>query len=190
MPSTKRYSDKELELFKTHIEQKLSKSENDLTFLLDRIQDISEATDNVGDWMDDTSGSDLEMLYIMARRHRQHIQDLENALLRIHHKNYGICIVTNELIDKRRLLAVPTTTKSLAAKNAILLNAQKETHKPTATSKTPPPKMITTVVKKVATPTKAKALQEEIEDDYLDEESVFHDTDYDKMPIDLEDFSD
>jgi RNA polymerase-binding transcription factor DksA len=121
MQVTKRYSQEELELFKIHIEQKLAKSNNDLAFLLDQIQNTTEATDNISDWMDNTSGSDLEMLYTMVSRQRKHIVDLENALIRIRNKNYGICIITGELIDKKRLMAVPTTTKSLAAKNAVRL---------------------------------------------------------------------
>ena len=67
--------------------------------------------------MDDSStASELDMLYNMANRQRKYIQDLDSALIRIKNKTYGICTVTGELIDKKRLLAVPTTTKSMNAK--------------------------------------------------------------------------
>lgn len=113
-----RYSDKELNAFRILVESKLEKSSKDLDFILSQIQDLTESIENEGDWMDDTSSmSELEMLYTMANRSRHHIRDLENALIRIQNKSYGICVLTGELIDMKRLMAVPTTTKSLVAKN-------------------------------------------------------------------------
>jgi RNA polymerase-binding transcription factor DksA len=41
---------------------------------------------------------------------------LENALIRIENKTYGICRATGDLIDKKRLMAVPHATLSMAAK--------------------------------------------------------------------------
>jgi len=123
---TIRYSDKELNAFKTFIEGKLEKSNKDLEFTLGQIENLTEARDNEGDWMDDTSSmSELEMLYTMANRSRKHIRDLENALLRIKNKSYGICVVSGTLIDMKRLMAVPTTTKSLAAKNTKTVSENK-----------------------------------------------------------------
>jgi len=49
-------------------------------------------------------------------RQRFHMRDLNNAMTRINNKTYGYCFTTKQLIDKKRLLAVPTTTKSLKAK--------------------------------------------------------------------------
>lgn len=92
MSVTKRYSDEELELFKIHIEQKKQKELENLSFLLNQIEDVKESAADEADWQEDTSGSDLEMLYTMVNRHRKHLQDLENALLRIRQKIYGVCI--------------------------------------------------------------------------------------------------
>ena len=115
--STSRYSDQELAEFKVHIEQKIESAQQQLKLTQDRIENISEMSDNDGDWMDDTSNSqDLELLYSMVNRQKKHLRDLENALVRIANKRYGVCVITGELIDKRRLMAVPTTTKSVAAK--------------------------------------------------------------------------
>jgi RNA polymerase-binding transcription factor DksA len=114
-----RYSDAELEEFKALIESKLEKAKAQLNSLQEQILEIAENSgdDHGVDWMDDSStGSDVEMLNNMAIRQRRYIQDLQNALIRIRNKVYGICTVTGELIDKKRLRAVPTTTKSLAAK--------------------------------------------------------------------------
>ncbi|PSR05824.1 MAG: molecular chaperone DnaK, partial [Bacteroidetes bacterium SW_10_40_5] len=41
---------------------------------------------------------------------------LENAIVRIENKTYGICRVTGDLIAKERLKAVPHTTISIKAK--------------------------------------------------------------------------
>ena len=115
-----RYSDEELLEFKKLVEQKLESSQNQLKSMSDRIENISEVGGNDGDWMDDSSNmQDLDMLNVMIGRQRKHVRDLENALIRISNKRFGICVVTGELIDKRRLMAVPTTTKSLAAKTTI-----------------------------------------------------------------------
>ncbi len=52
----------------------------------------------------------------MAQRQLKFIQGLQNALLRIENKTYGICRVTGKLIPKERLLAVPHATLSIEAK--------------------------------------------------------------------------
>lgn len=112
-----RYSDDELAIFKKKIEQKLEYARDDYEFVQNQISDQTENMESDGDWMDSSSSNnDLEMMYIMANRQKKHIDDLERALIRVANKTYGICQITGELIDKRRLLAVPTTTKSLAAK--------------------------------------------------------------------------
>lgn len=114
-----RYSDAELEEFRLLIDTKLSKARHELGDMETQINEITENTeDDFGtDWMDDSStASELDMLYNMANRQRKFIQDLDSALVRIKNKTYGICTVTGELIDKKRLLAVPTTTKSMNAK--------------------------------------------------------------------------
>ncbi len=190
MSNTNRYSDEELALFKIHIEQKLEKASNDLNFLLGQIENITESRGNEGDRMDETSSnSDMEMLYTMVNRHRHHIQDLENALIRIRQKTYGICIITDELIDKRRLMAVPTTTKSLAAKNDIALSELKKEPrpKPDFSHKKSSPKMITKIIKKPIAPVNPKNNYEDDEDDddFFNDE-IFDEVEFDKSEIDLD----
>jgi DnaK suppressor protein len=43
---------------------------------------------------------------------------LQNALIRIQNKTYGICRVSGKLIQKQRLKLVPHATLSIDAKNA------------------------------------------------------------------------
>jgi RNA polymerase-binding transcription factor DksA len=116
---TTRYSDEDLKDFKELIDGKLAKAMEQYLNLKDQLKDITE--NNNDDFAKDITDfssiqSEVEMLNNMANHQRKYIQDLENALIRINNKSYGICIVSGELIDKKRLLAVPTTTKSVLAK--------------------------------------------------------------------------
>lgn len=119
--TTIRYSDDELVEFKNIIDKKLEKAKEEFAYLQEQILEITENSgdDHGGDWMDDsTTNNDMEFLNNMAIRQRKYIQDLENALVRIRNRSYGICMITGELIDKRRLRVVPTATKSVEVKNA------------------------------------------------------------------------
>ncbi|GAB4250068.1 MAG: hypothetical protein Kow0027_13250 [Saprospiraceae bacterium] len=181
-----RYSDADLAEFRAIVEKKLEKAKEELQYLQEQILEISEnsSDDHGGDWMDDSNiNNDIEFLNNMAIRQRKYIQDLENALVRIRNKTYGICIVTGKLIDKRRLLAVPTATKSVEAK-AIEANAlvkkkkdeedeeeKLERKKKLSKAKTEP-KIITKVIKK---PTKPAPKPVDLDDD--DDDLVLDDDD-------------
>jgi RNA polymerase-binding transcription factor DksA len=117
-----RHSDEDLEEFRVLVQKKLDQTTEQLESLESQIMEISEnsSDDHGGDWVDDSStNNDIEMLNNMAIRQRKYLVDLNNAMMRIKNKVYGVCLITGELIDKRRLLAVPTTTKSLTAKTDI-----------------------------------------------------------------------
>ena len=122
-----RYSDVELEEFRTLISGKLEKATSQYASLIEQIKEITENTS--GDFTKDitdfsSSQIEVEMLNSMATRQKSYIQDLQNALVRIRNKSYGICSVTGELIEKKRLLAVPTTTKSVQAKQVSELSGK------------------------------------------------------------------
>ena len=65
---------------------------------------------------DGSAAMELEQLGKLAARQIQYVNNLENALIRISNKTYGICRVTGKLIDKARLMAVPHATLSMEAK--------------------------------------------------------------------------
>lgn len=117
---TVRYSNADLEEFKALIESRLARVASQISQLQEQLEDLYENNANGYD-MDDNSSLDQEkdILQTMLTRQQKHGNDLENALIRIRNKSYGICEITRKLIDKRRLLAVPTTTKSLAAKQQL-----------------------------------------------------------------------
>ena len=52
----------------------------------------------------------------LAVRQQKFIKHLEDALIRIANKSYGICRVTGKLISKERLMIVPHATLSIEAK--------------------------------------------------------------------------
>ena len=118
-----RYSDKDLAEFKALIEQKMEVSQKDLDALRGS---LSHADDN---GTDDTAHSfkmmeegaatlSREEVAQLARRQEKFLKSLENALIRISNKTYGVCRVTGKLIRKQRLLAVPHATLSIEAKEA------------------------------------------------------------------------
>ncbi|MCK4360161.1 MAG: TraR/DksA C4-type zinc finger protein [Bacteroidales bacterium] len=116
-----RYSDEELQEFKEIILEKLAKAKNDLQMLTDAYTNNNEHGTN------DTSPTFkvLEEGYQvlskeenskLAARQQKFINNLENALIRIENKTYGICRATGKLISKERLRIVPHATLSIDAK--------------------------------------------------------------------------
>ncbi len=116
-----RYSDAELAEFKELILQKLTEAKTDYELLK---QTLSHADDH---GTDDTSptfklledGSDVlskEETAQLAARQEKYIINLQNALVRIENKTYGVCRISGKLIPKERLRSVPHATLSIDAK--------------------------------------------------------------------------
>jgi len=116
-----RYSDEELAEFKDIILDKLAKAQEDLELLTEAYTNHSEHDTN------DTSPTfkvleegqqvlSKEENSRLAARQQRFITNLQNAIIRIENKTYGICRVTGKLIGKERLRAVPHATLSIDAK--------------------------------------------------------------------------
>ena len=116
-----RYSDNELKEFKQLILKKLEEAQKDYELLKST---LSHKDDH---GTDDTSptfklledGSDVlskEETSHLAGRQEKFIQNLQNALIRIENKTYGICRATGKLISKERLRSVPHATLAIEAK--------------------------------------------------------------------------
>ncbi len=116
-----RYSDKELGEFKAILIEKLEEAKKDYELLK------ATLTHKDDHGTDDTSptfklledGSDVlskEETAQLAGRQEKFIQNLQNALIRIQNKTYGICRATGKLIPKERLYSVPHATLSIGAK--------------------------------------------------------------------------
>lgn len=120
-PNKTRYSDKELDEFRVIIETKLDESRRELTLLQAQMTAANEhgTDDTAGTFKMLEDGSESlakEEAGQLAGRQKKFIEQLENALIRIENKTYGICRVTGKLIPKERLRAVPHTTQSIEAK--------------------------------------------------------------------------
>ena len=121
--STNRYSDKELEEFKSIIDSKLKEAKEDLVLIKGSLSHKDDhGTDDTGrsfNMMEDGSETLMrEEMAQLAARQEKFIKNLENALIRINNKSYGVCRVTGKLINKKRLKLVPHATLSIEAKKA------------------------------------------------------------------------
>lgn len=116
-----RYSDEELQEFREIIQKKLDLARRELKYLTDQMQSENEnGTEDTGSTYktleDGSSTLQKESLSQLAARQKKFIINLENAMVRIENKTYGVCRETGKLISKERLRAVPHTTLSIDAK--------------------------------------------------------------------------
>lgn len=123
MSEKNRYSDQELGEFKALIEGKIKEAQTDLQLLNSAISHDDNGTDDTSPsfkMMED--GSDTlsrEETSQLASRQEKFIRSLQNALIRIENKTYGVCRETGNLISKQRLMIVPHATLSIEAKNKM-----------------------------------------------------------------------
>jgi DnaK suppressor protein len=119
-----RYSDRDLHEFKGIVNTKLEEARADYEMLREAISGSNDnGTDDTSPnfrLVEDVSGffSREEMAQLAFRRSK-YIEQLQNALVRIENKTFGVCRVTGKLIPKERLRAVPTTTLSMDAKAMV-----------------------------------------------------------------------
>lgn len=117
-----RYTDTELEEFRELINEKLKEAQHDFEMLKASLSNDNHGTDDTGrtfNMMEDGSETlSREEIASLGARQQKFIQNLQNALIRIENKTYGICRVTGKLIPKERLRLVPHATLSIDAKNA------------------------------------------------------------------------
>ncbi len=116
-----RYSDIELQEFKDIILNKVSKAKNDLVMLTEAyINNNDHGTNDTSPTFkvleEGNSVLTKEENSKLASRQEKFIRNLENALIRIENKTYGVCRATGKLISKERLKSVPHATLSIDAK--------------------------------------------------------------------------
>ena len=116
-----RYSDAELEEFRTIIMEKLEKAQKDYELLRNGLSnldgnDVSDTSPTFKVLEEGASTLNKEEAGQLAQRQMKFIQHLQAALVRIENKTYGVCRETGKLIPKERLRAVPNATLSIEAK--------------------------------------------------------------------------
>ncbi|MFY0593173.1 TraR/DksA family transcriptional regulator [Roseivirga sp.] len=116
-----RYSANELSEFEALIKEKIDKAKVELNELKKSLTKSGDSGDDISNnstkvLEDGADTMEKENLNQLAARQQKFINNLENALIRIKNGTYGICIDTGNLISKERLMAVPHTMHSIAAK--------------------------------------------------------------------------
>lgn len=125
-----RYSDEELEEFRTIINDMLDKARKEYNTLRRVIMhngsnDIEDTTPSFKTVEDDVAYQlSKEEASQLAQRQYKFIQNLEAALVRIENKTYGICRETGKLIPKERLRLVPHATLTVEAKEMLAKKGQ------------------------------------------------------------------
>lgn len=117
-----RYSDEELAEFKKLIQEKIEKAKKQLELYEDAYKngssnDTEDTAPTFKSFDDGSNTLSKEANSQLAIRQGKFIRDLQNALIRIENKTYGICRETGKLIRKERLILVPHATLSIEAKN-------------------------------------------------------------------------
>ena len=117
-----RYSDEELEEFRSLILQKLEKAQKEYDSICEEWNnsDGNDTADTAPTFKVLEEGAytlGKEEASRMAQRQLEFFKMLQDALVRIDNKTYGICRETGQLIPKERLRAVPHATLSIDGKN-------------------------------------------------------------------------
>ena len=117
------YSASELEEFRRIILLKIESAEDDLRVLRaatanDSDNGTEDTSPTFKQFEEGSTTLSKEENIKLAERQAKFILHLNNALLRIKNKTYGICRITGKLIAKERLNLVPHATLSIEAKKA------------------------------------------------------------------------
>ena len=99
-----RYSDKDLKYFKSLIEEKIQKAQNDLALIKSAyMNDGNNGTEDTSPtfkaFEEGSQTMSKEANTQLAIRQEKFIRDLQGALIRIENKTYGVCRVTGKLIN-------------------------------------------------------------------------------------------
>ena len=115
------YTNKELKEFKILILEKIERAKKDLSLLKSAYaNDADNGTEDTSPtfkaFEEGSTTLSKEENMKLAMRQEKFINNLQNALIRIENKSYGVCRITGKLISKERLKLVPHATLSIEAK--------------------------------------------------------------------------
>ncbi|MCR4828691.1 MAG: TraR/DksA family transcriptional regulator [Bacteroidales bacterium] len=114
------YTAEELQEFKELILKKIDEAKRNLELLQAAVandgNDVTDTSPTYKNMEDGRSVLSKEENAKLAMRQQKFIKDLENALIRIENRTYGICRVTGKLIPRERLLIVPHATTTVEGK--------------------------------------------------------------------------
>ncbi|MBR0049927.1 MAG: TraR/DksA family transcriptional regulator [Prevotella sp.] len=121
MAEKTRYTDEELEEFRSIINEKLELAKRDYDQMMRVLMnqdgnDVDDTSPTFKVLEEGSATQSKEEIITMANRQQKFIQGLKAALVRIENKTYGIDRITGKLIPKERLRAVPHATLSVESK--------------------------------------------------------------------------
>jgi RNA polymerase-binding transcription factor DksA len=117
------YSETELKKFKEMILAKRQETLEELDTLKETIMDtttgeyVSESSNYSLHMEQGTDAMEREKTFLFASRSGKFVNQLDEALMRIENKSYGVCKTCGLLVPKERLDAVPTATTCAEFKN-------------------------------------------------------------------------
>ncbi len=124
-----RYAQEELEVFRVNVEKKLARAKEDFEYLQEQIDELGQGSDgdHSADYIDGSAAHmDIQRMNEMARRQLATIEDLEAAKVRIRQGIYGICSVTGEKIDAKRLRLVPGARRTVEGERLFDMGQAKD----------------------------------------------------------------
>lgn len=124
MATKSKYTQSELNEFKSLILEKIKRAQEDLTILrAATANDSDNGTEDTSPtfkaFEEGSTTLSKEENIKLAERQAKFIRNLNNALIRIENKTYGVCRKTGKLISKERLKLVPHATLSIEAKKSL-----------------------------------------------------------------------
>jgi len=117
------YSENDLKKFKEMILAKRQETLEELDTLKETIMDtstgeyVSESSNYSLHMEQGTDAMEREKTFLFASRSGKFVNQLDEALMRIEAKSYGVCKTCGLLVPKERLEAVPTATTCAEFKN-------------------------------------------------------------------------
>jgi RNA polymerase-binding transcription factor DksA len=129
MSKDNRYTQEELDKFREFVDKKLARAREDFEYMQKQINEMGMNSDgdHSSDYIDGSAAHmDIQRMNEMAKRHLMTIEELEEAKVRIRQGTYGICSVSGEKIDPKRLRLVPGAKRSVEGQRLFNLGKAKD----------------------------------------------------------------
>jgi len=111
MCSSERYSDEELEIFKSLIFKKMEEENKNISCFVETLESCKAELPECFNPVDRSSlFTNIDFLNTQIERSKKLISNLEIALVRVENKTFGICQKTGRLIPRERMSSCLVTS--------------------------------------------------------------------------------
>ena len=121
-----RYSEIELAEFRELIGRRIIEGRNQFNSYIEEIEKHTKSAVAKQGRDDEKEIAAIERLEGMVVRQTNHLQHLDEAMMRVKSNDYGVCRETGKLISKERLKAVPHATLSVQGKKDVKIRRKKK----------------------------------------------------------------